>query len=35
LRQQVRQQWAPQPGVVRSAESLPAERMVPAPERRP
>lgn len=29
LRQQVRQQWAPAPGVVRSAESQPAERMMP------
>jgi len=29
LRQQVRQQWAPAQDVVRSAESQPAERMMP------
>ncbi|MGO4390917.1 hypothetical protein AB4Z46_06125 [Variovorax sp. M-6] len=29
LRQQVRQQWAPAPEGVRSAESQPAERMMP------
>jgi hypothetical protein len=32
LRQQVRQQWAPQQQVARSAESQPAERIVPAPD---
>lgn len=30
LRQQVRQQWAPAQDVVRSAESQPAERMMPS-----
>ena len=36
LRQQVRQQWAPAQDVVRSAESQPAERMMPgAPPRDP
>ena len=36
LRQQVRQQWAPAQDVVRSAESQPAERIMPeAPPRDP
>jgi hypothetical protein len=31
LRQQVRQQWAPRQEIANSAESQPAERIVPAP----
>lgn len=31
LRQQVRQQWAPRQEIAKSAESQPAERIVPAP----
>jgi uncharacterized membrane protein len=32
LRQQVRQQWSPRQEVARSAESQPAERIVPVPD---
>lgn len=31
LREQVRQQWVPRTSIVRSAESQPAERIVPTP----